>query len=71
MKKIMLQFFAITLIFASIFNFTSRFASADDSQKIKLEVQFLEEGSGKVLSNPLQLEGDQGVFASISVPGEL
>lgn len=71
MKKIMLQLFAITLIFASIFNFTTRFASADGSQKIKLEVQFLEEGSGKVLSNPLQLEGDQGVFASISVPGEL
>ena len=71
MKKIMLQFFAITLIFASIFNFTSRFASADSSQKIKLEVQFLEEGTGNVLSKPLQIEGDQGVFASISVPGEL
>ena len=71
MKKIMLQIFAITLIFASIFNFTIRFASADGSQKIKLEVQFLEEGTGNVLSKPLQLEGDQGVFASISVPGEL
>ena len=71
MKKIMLQILAITFVFASIFNFTTRFASADGGQKIKLEVQFLEEGSGKVLSNPLQLEGDQGVFASISVPGEL
>lgn len=71
MKKIMLRIFAITLIFASIFNFTTRFASADGSQKIKLEVQFLEGGTGNVLSKPLQLEGDQGVFASISVPGEL
>ena len=67
----MLQILAITFVFASIFNFTTRFVSADGGQKIKLEVQFLEEGSGKVLSNPLQLEGDQGVFASISVPGEL
>ena len=67
----MLQLFAITFVFASIFNFTTRFASADGGQKIKLEVQFLEEGTGKVLSNPLQLEGDQGVFASISVPGEI
>lgn len=42
-----------------------------DGQKIKLEVQFLEEGTNKVLADPLQLEGDQGVFASISVPSEL
>lgn len=42
-----------------------------ESQKIKLEVQFLEEGTNKVLADPLHLEGDQGVFASISVPGEL
>ena len=71
MKKTMLQVLAITFVFASIFNFTTRFASADGGQKIKLEVQFLEEGTGNVLSKPLQLEGDQGVFASISVPGEL
>ena len=58
MKKIMLQILAIIFVFASIFNFTTRFASADGGQKIKLEVQFLEEGSGGVLSNPLQLEGD-------------
>ena len=71
MKKIVLQFLAITFVFASIFVFTTKSALADGEQKIKLEVQFLEEGTGKVLSAPLQLEGDQGVFASISVPGEL
>ena len=71
MKKTMLQILAITFVFASIFNFAPRFALADGSQKIKLEVQFLEEGTGNVLSKPLQLEGDQGVFVSISVPGEL
>ena len=71
MKKIVLQFLAITFVFASIFVFTTRSAKAEGEQKIKLEVQFLEEGTGKVLAAPLQLEGDQGVFASISVPGEL
>lgn len=58
MKKIVLQFLAITFVFASIFVFTTRSAKADGEQKIKLEVQFLEEGTGKVLAAPLQLEGD-------------
>lgn len=41
---------------------------ADSGQKIILEVQFLEEGTKRVLAEPTHLEGDQGVFASIEVP---
>ena len=40
-------------------------------QKIKLEVRFLEDETNTVLADPIQLEGDQGVLASISIPGTL
>ena len=44
---------------------------ADSGQKIILEVQFLEEGTKRVLAEPTHLEGDQGVFASIEVPVQI
>lgn len=46
-------------------------SNADSGQKIILEVQFLEEGTNRVLAEPTNLEGDQGVLASIQVPVQL
>lgn len=73
MKKIMAVFTVLLSVFFVIKLSSGNIAEAESgtSPKIKLEVQFLEKDTNTVLSEPFQLEGDQGVFASISIPAAL
>lgn len=73
MKKIIAVFTLLLTVFFT-FKLVNGNIGAEESlniQKIKLEVRFLEEGTNTVLAAPVQLEGDQGVFASISIPAAL
>ena len=73
MKKIMAVFTLLLTVFLAFKLTNGNIAEAESgtSPKIKLEVQFLEDGTNTVLADPIQLEGDQGVFASISIPAAL
>ncbi len=73
MKKILAVFTLLLTVFLAFKLANGNVAEAETgtSPKIKLEVQFLEKDTNTVLSEPLQLEGDQGVLASISIPAAL
>lgn len=73
MKKIIAVFTLLLTVFLAFKLTNGNIAEAESgtSPKIKLEVQFLEDGTNTVLADPIQLEGDQGVFASISIPATL
>ena len=73
MKKIIAVFTLLLTVFLAFKLTNGNIAEAESgtSPKIKLEVQFLEDGTNAVLSDSIQLEGDQGVFASISIPAAL
>lgn len=70
MKKLITIITTILLVVGSGIGLYLK-SNADSGQKIILEVQFLEEGTNRVLAEPTNLEGDQGVLASIQVPVQL
>ena len=70
MKKILAVFTVLLTVFLAFKLSSGNIVKAEsgNSPKIKLEVQFLEEGTDKLLAESVHLEGDQGVFKSIEVP---